>query len=169
MTTLEKIFQEIEAYETDMEEVGVSALCPGWVKDIIKTHLSSNDGQNKCGECSRRKFYQMGYEDGNKDNDGWIPCSERMPETGEHVLVSFKCSGFIPVIAFLSESKRWLMLQGANGFNDITNAVSAWRPLPEPYKPHMESSDGKCMRGREEFFAGNHEIILSKNRTNKGE
>lgn len=68
-------------------------------------------------------------------NDGWIPVDDRLPEAGAHVIVSFKCTGFQPVIAHLSEECRWMMLQGAKGFNDITDRVSAWRPLPEPYKP----------------------------------
>ena len=67
-------------------------------------------------------------------NDGWIPVDDRLPEAGAHVIVSFKCTGFQPVIAHLSEEGRWMMLQGAKGFNDITDRVSAWRPLPEPYR-----------------------------------
>ena len=31
------------------------------------------------------------------------------------------------------------MLQGAKGFNDVTEDVIAWRPLPEPYCPKKES------------------------------
>lgn len=65
----------------------------------------------------------------------WISVEERFPEEGESVLVSFRGSGFQPVIAFISESGRWLMLQGAKGYNDITNDVIAWCPLPEPYRP----------------------------------
>lgn len=50
-----------------------------FVEDIIRKHM--NDGQ--CGECSRRKWYQKGYEDGEKDNDGWISVNERLPEEKE--------------------------------------------------------------------------------------
>lgn len=91
--------------------------------------------------------YSQGYEDGTDNfynavveiiskhmNGGWIPVEERLPEAGEHVIASFKCTGFQPVIAHLSEEGRWMMLQGTKGFNDITDRVSAWRPLPEPYR-----------------------------------
>lgn len=37
---LKKILHEIEEYETQMEDVGVPCLCPGWIKDILTAHLS---------------------------------------------------------------------------------------------------------------------------------
>ena len=41
----------------------------------------------KCSECSRRKFYQQGYEDGKKEND-WIPVSSgHLPKHNENVLL----------------------------------------------------------------------------------
>ena len=43
----------------------------------------------KCADCSRRKFYQQGYEDG-KNTDKWIPCSERFPENEQEVEISCK-------------------------------------------------------------------------------
>ena len=76
-----------------------------------------------------------------QEKNRWIPVRERLPEAGEHVIVSFKCTGFQPVIAHLSEESRWMMLQGAKGFNDVTNKVSAWRPLPEPYRPERSRDD----------------------------
>lgn len=154
---LKKILMEIEHLIKDHEQRGnthtqsvlqiayeviepcANAACTlSDLKEILDSKTDTNVG-GKCADCSRRKFYQIGYEDGKKDNDGWIPCSERLPETGEHVLVSFKSSGFLPVVAFLSEDRRWFMLQGAKGFDDVTNSVVAWRPLPDPYRP--ERSD----------------------------
>lgn len=68
-------------------------------------------------------------------NDGWIPVEERdhLPEAGEHVLVSIG-TGFNPEKAFLSEDGHWTMLHAPEGYNDITDMVDAWRPLPEPYQ-----------------------------------
>ena len=73
-------------------------------------------------------------------NDGWIPVEERLPEVGEHVLVSFISDGLLPAVAIISENGRWLMLQGAKGFNDVTEYVIAWQPLPEPYCPERSGN-----------------------------
>lgn len=87
-------------------------------------------------------------------NGGWIPVEERLPKAGEHVLVSFRSAGFLPATAIISENGRWSMLQGAKGFNDVTEDVIAWRPLPEPYRPKKESEGSRRLREREEFFEG---------------
>ena len=69
---------------------------------------------------------------------GWIPVEERLPGIGRKVLVSFRYTGWQPVIAFLSEEHRWLMLQGMKGYNDVTHDVSAWMPMPKTYHPKSE-------------------------------
>ena len=77
-------------------------------------------------------------------NGGWILVEERLPKAGEHVLVSFRSAGFLPATAIISENGRWSMLQGAKGFNDVTEDVIAWRPLPELYHPkRSDNHDGE--------------------------
>lgn len=48
------------------------------IVDSINKYINDD----KCSECSRRKWYQKGYEDGKKDThkDDWIPVEERLPE-----------------------------------------------------------------------------------------
>lgn len=79
MQELKKILEEIDAHAIEFEVFGVSDeyISINWVKDIIRKHM--NDA--KCAECSRRKWYQIGYEDGKKDNAGWIPVEEERSET----------------------------------------------------------------------------------------
>ena len=93
-----------------------------------------------------------GKDTGVPTNDGWIPVDERLPKAGEHVLVSFRSAGFLPATAIISENGRWSMLQGAKGFNDVTEDVIAWRTLPEPYRPKKESEGSRRLWEREEFF-----------------
>lgn len=69
----------------------------------------------------------------NMDSE-WTSVEERLPKAGEHVLVSFRSAGFLPATAIISENGRWSMLQGAKGFNDVTEDVIAWRTLPGPYR-----------------------------------
>lgn len=65
----------------------------------------------------------------------WILCSERFPETGVDVLVSFRDCGNI-VIAWYSEvNKQWKNLSTGNV---IKAEVIVWQPLPENYKPPAE-------------------------------
>lgn len=151
MQELDKIMEEFRCYicrnlcyyteiiveESEMEEICDRCKVCEYLKDIRK-YMSDS----RCGECSRRKWYQKGYEDGKKNNDGWIPVEKRdhLPEAGEHVLVSIG-PGFNSEKAFLSEDRRWMMLHAPEGYNDITDLVEAWRPLPEPYRP--ERSDGE--------------------------
>ena len=74
MNVLEKILEEIEDHAIEFESFGMcdDYVSVGWAKDIIRSHMGDVP---KCRECSRRKFYMQGYEDGKK-NDGWIPVSE---------------------------------------------------------------------------------------------
>lgn len=161
---MEKILQEIEDYETKMEDAGISCLCHAWVKEIIKKHLS----ENKCGNCSRRKFYMLGYQDGKKEND-WIPIKNGFPKndgvydftvitgTGEPVVVrwQFLSGKHLSGKQIYVDEKHYI----ANNYNGdpinkyLIKNITAWRPLPEPYKPDPESADGKRQREREEFFS----------------
>lgn len=76
----------------------------------------------------------------------WIPCSERLPNKGEYgrVLVTYIPSGgtlwTTVIIAHYSDlmgiSKPSFHIGevGKKSFQNITEQVKAWMPLPEPYK-----------------------------------
>ena len=80
----------------------------------------------------------------------WIPCSERLPEKGEYgkVLVTYIPSGgtlwTTVIIAHYSDlmgiAKPSFHIGnvGKNDFINITEQVTAWMPLPEPYKEEQE-------------------------------
>lgn len=87
--------------------------------------------------------YSQGYEDGTDNfynvmvdiihkhmgNDGWIPVEERMPKESLN-----------SVIGWDEERKRCCFVQRWGGRwifgNDIDSVkITAWRPLPEPYRP----------------------------------
>ena len=65
-------------------------------------------------------------------NTEWIPCSERLPEIHDEVLVT----------AHGEVSIAWLYLDGEWRSNDMPQQmfkdIIAWMPLPEPYREDGE-------------------------------
>ncbi|RGG63437.1 DUF551 domain-containing protein [Eubacterium sp. AF17-7] len=77
------------------------------------------------------KAHQEGYEeckeDFNLENNGWIPCSERLPEKNTNVIACFS-HGLVTEMRY----------EGNGIFQDIyeysADVIRAWQPLPEPYE-----------------------------------
>ena len=58
----------------------------------------------------------------------WIPCSERLPNIGEKVLVSTKKTCFVQVFkGIYSDPTRW------HWEHNSIKKIDAWMPLPKPY------------------------------------
>lgn len=126
MQELEKILEEIdETIERYKENANMEAvdICYGMklAKKIIRKHM----------------------------NDGWIPVEERMPEEyGEYLVTIVPQAGYLwakRIIANFSDLmgivKKPIFYTGEVGkidFEDITDMVIAWRPIPEPYQPERE-------------------------------
>ena len=137
MQELEKILEEIESKKfTNMTIKHSMVVKMEDVKDIIRKHMNDN---NSCGECSRRKWYQIGYKDG-KD-DGWISVEERLPTKEE----CKKDNNEFLVQTDAGERFSCEYDPLANGFDNplwcCNVPVVAWQPLPEPYKPERMSND----------------------------
>lgn len=147
MNVLEKILEEIKQYTEDVYECDLDDIveyqrrnrednCTYIVQGIeeatgfIRSHM---DEVPNCGECNRRKWYQIGYEDGKKD-DGWIPVEERLPEEDERykgrkaidVLVTTS-NGRVTKVQRQSKYDYWC-------WGRIYGEPTAWQPLPKPYK-----------------------------------
>ena len=61
-------------------------------------------------------------------NDGWIPCSERLPKYGEVVMCSCSNGGItISCITHRGVNQSKVVRFGSH-------SVVAWQPLPEPFK-----------------------------------
>ena len=114
MNVLEKILKEIDNHAIEFESFGMcdDYVSVGWVKEIIRHNMNHNGDDTEM--------------------DGWIPCSERLPEESGHYLVQL--SRKIPYENF---TDRIVVLYDGEekAFLDYESLIIAWRPLPEPYKP----------------------------------
>lgn len=70
--------------------------------------------------------------DTNVGSNGWIPCSEKLPEVRQDVLVTVKYTGFMGMHGY------WIKTGHMEAENDwwgdcAGGEVIAWQPLPQSY------------------------------------
>ena len=74
-------------------------------------------------------------QDLDKNSQGWIPCSERLPEGKEsHKVLVTDEDGIMAVCYFLEVTKIFKVCWDGEEFQ----GVIAWQPLPSPYQPKGE-------------------------------
>ena len=84
-----------------------------------------------------KKAKQIVHEVAKEYNNGWIPCSERLPEidgnTSDTVLVCGS-NGFL-YMAFWCDDLQWRFCECGMAKEPVLwTEIIAWQPLPEPYK-----------------------------------
>ena len=96
--------------------------------NIINVHLSCEN----AAEIKRSS----------RDNDGWIPVEERLPEISRTPEEDDECPEFNVTIRGAEEATT-LKYSSADGTwfddNGYVYDVIAWRPLPEPYRQETET------------------------------
>lgn len=158
MQELEKILEEIgelrgqAGSECTSEDHYIKKAwehCLDRVVGIIRKHM--NDSQ--CGECSRRRWYQIGYKDGKRMNDGWIPVQDKLPEDDVDVLITYAdiddeiytdicitTYGYAYLGGNKLDLKEW---RSPFEYFRSNYKVIAWQPLPEPYRSERSRENEK--------------------------
>lgn len=127
MNPFEKILERLEKYEyNDLIEHN-SEQCE---------HCKSIDcgiGMD-CTICVMDKAKEIVQEVEEEYNNGWIPCSERLPEECIEVLVSVQeIDGSTYTITSWIQDAIWVIKK-----TPLHPTVIAWQPLPEPYQQNGE-------------------------------
>ena len=84
--------------------------------------------------------YSEGYEQGKRDAQQWIPCSERLPEDDTLMLVNYIDSRPDAMDRWIGwhEMENVWYIDGEAHSREFGNEVIAWMPLPEPYREETE-------------------------------
>lgn len=100
------------------------------LKKCKDSHLRLADDTNEMTELQFAGCYTNAIEIVNQVeqeyNNGWIPCSERLPERNTWVLVT-RSNGIIDMDMY--KSRGWICRE---------DFVIAWQPLPPKYEPKGE-------------------------------
>ena len=112
--------------------------------EIVKQEAEQyEECYNDCGDCEAYnkekhhcpKFCKVITEavrEIEENNNGWISCSEKLPELRQDVLVTVKYTRFMGMHGYWIKTGH--MEAENDWWGDCTGGeVIAWKPLPQPY------------------------------------
>ena len=121
-------------------QAAIDAVNIAYTKTEIVNNRSVNDYERELyfrtrGELSKLPSAQPAQQ--------WIPVSERLPEEYGNYLISIHGEDDPDIGTINPNDKRGWSLCDANGFHwasDKKLIVTAWMPLPEPYREDGETT-----------------------------
>ena len=138
---LEKIHEA--PYINDCSNIGM--LLEAWINSIPSVKPQYTDAEIQKMQdlefAEIQKAYEIGKEEGSSEKPNkWIPVESALPEKNMACLVTvgkFKLTQMAMYSDLMGTIDHRIFYQGDYGydsFEDITEYVKAWMPLPEPYK-----------------------------------
>ena len=107
------------------------------------TKYGNNNAEQQKNSYSTMMMYEVAdlvddlieivKQEAEKYNNGWIPCSEKLPDVRQDVLVTVKYTGFMGMHGY------WIKTGHMEAENDwwgdcAGGEVIAWQPLPKPFQ-----------------------------------
>ena len=125
-SVFEKIIEKLE------EECFLTTNDDGETNELSIKVVDLNDAI----EIVKQEAEKFG-RDTNVGSNGWIPCSEKLPEVRQDVLVTVKYTGFMGMHGY------WIKTGHMEAENDwwgdcAGGEVIAWQPLPQSCHPKGE-------------------------------
>ena len=119
------------AYSIGEDYSGVSVLDKAIrvIKNMPSVTQESDEQLYKNGFADG---YEQGHKDAEQKSGKWIPISERLPDIGQRVLVTYNQEDKLKVDTTIFDRHGFLI-----------GVVTAWMPLPKPYEP-QESEEDAC-------------------------
>ena len=129
----DKILERLEEPKFDIS----CGECPYMEKCDEVQETITNEKTDLCAETMKAIAKEIVQEVAEEYNNGWIPCSKRLPEidgnTSDIVLVCGS-NGF-QYMAFWCDDLKWRFCECGMAKNPILwTEIVAWQPLPEPFK-----------------------------------
>ena len=130
--SIEKIIEKLEEYRDENlveHDSEMANHCKQDCNDINDCTLCVWDKAIEIVKQEAEKF----VPDTNVGNNGWIPCSEKLPELRQDVLVTVKYTGFMGMHGY------WIQTGHMEAENDwwgdcAGGEVIAWQPLLKPFQ-----------------------------------
>ena len=121
----EKIIEKLEELFQDLNVIEVLSYV-----DFDSTIQNSLDNFLKA---ITNEAIEIVKQEAEKYNNGWIPCSEKLPDVRQDVLVTVKYTGFMGMHGY------WIKTGHMEAENDwwgdcAGGEVIAWQPLPKPFQ-----------------------------------
>ena len=99
-----------------------------WMSEITFEDVKAYCEPRCLSIVGNELLYELQKYSGQK----WIPCSERLPEDGKRVLITGYYNGKLITDVAIHEYGCWDCCDDSS-YDD--KDVTAWMPLPDPYKP----------------------------------